>query len=235
MNRDRLPGPEGCSSAEPIGVFVVDDHYLVRRGLIAFLDEVDGIKVVGTAGDGQSSLDRFEVLDQSGELPDVVLMDLVMPRMDGVEAARLMSRRFPRLRTVVLTGFAEEARVRDAVQAGVAGYVMKDCEAEDLPRAIRAAAQGRMYVDPLAAQVMAQAWQRSPGQEGLTDREWEVLEAIAQGDPNRQIARRLNLSERTVRTHVSHVLAKLGVSSRTQAALWAVQHGPGSGRPPEGT
>lgn len=219
------------ADAEPdIRVFLADDHGVVRRGMRAYLDLIDDIDVVGEATNGREALDRIAVLEPIGQLPDVVLMDLLMPVMDGIEATRLLKERFPAVEVVAVTSFVEEAKVRAALEAGASGYLLKDAEADELGSAIRAAVRGEMHLDPAVARQLTAAL-RAPqvGAVTLTPREREVLALIADGRSNQQIATALVVSERTARTHVSNILAKLGVASRTQAALWAVREGGASG------
>lgn len=219
------------TDAEPdIRVFLADDHGVVRRGIRAYLDLIDDIDVVGEASNGREALDRIAVLEPTGQLPDVVLMDLLMPVMDGIEATRLLKERFPAVEVVAVTSFVEEAKVQAALEAGAAGYLLKDAEADELASAIRAAVRGEMHLDPGVARQLTAAL-RAPqvGAITLTPREREVLALIADGRSNQQIATALVVSERTARTHVSNILAKLGVASRTQAALWAVREGTASG------
>jgi DNA-binding NarL/FixJ family response regulator len=213
-----------------IRVFLADDHGVVRRGMRAYLDLIDDIDVVGEAANGREALDRIAVLEPTGQLPDVVLMDLLMPVMDGIEATRLLKERFPTVEVVAVTSFVAEANVRAALEAGAAGYVLKDAEANELASAVRAAVRGEMHLDPAVARQLTAAL-RAPrvGAVTLTPREREVLALIADGRSNQQIATALVVSERTARTHVSNILAKLGVASRTQAALWAVREGKASG------
>ncbi|MDQ5856514.1 MAG: response regulator transcription factor [Actinomycetota bacterium] len=213
-----------------IRVFLADDHGVVRRGMRAYLDLIDDIDVVGEAANGREVLDRIAVLEPTGQLPDVVLMDLLMPVMDGIEATRLLKERFPTVEVVAVTSFVAEAKVRAALEAGAAGYLLKDAEANELASAIRAAVRGEMHLDPAVARQLTAAL-RAPrvGAVTLTPREREVLALIADGRSNQQIATALVVSERTARTHVSNILAKLGVASRTQAALWAVREGKASG------
>ena len=213
-----------------IRVFLADDHGVVRRGMRAYLDLIDDIDVVGEAANGREALDRIAVLEPTGQLPDVVLMDLLMPVMDGIEATRLLKERFPTVEVVAVTSFVAEVKVRAALEAGAAGYVLKDAEADELASAIRAAVRGEMHLDPAVARQLTAAL-RAPrvGAVTLTSREREVLALIANGRSNQQIATALVVSERTARTHVSNILAKLGVASRTQAALWAVREGKASG------
>jgi DNA-binding NarL/FixJ family response regulator len=221
--------------APPAGltVFLVDDHAIVRSGVSAYLDMIDDITVAGEAGTGQQALDRIAALEPVSGLPDVVLMDLLMPGMDGIEATRQLKARWPVIEVVAVTSFLEEAKVRAALEAGAAGYLLKDAQADEVAAAICAAAAGECHLDPAAAKLLA-ASLRAPrsAADTLTAREREVLTLIAEGKTNRQIARQLNVTERTARTHVSNILAKLQLTSRTQAALWAVQEGLAAARKP---
>jgi two-component system, NarL family, response regulator LiaR len=209
--------------AEPIRVLVVDDHAVVREGLRAFLDLQDGIEVAGEAADGEEAVAAAERLR-----PDVVLMDLVMPRLDGVSAMRALRDRVPAARVVVLTSFLDEERLLPALRAGAAGYLLKNAEPQELARAVRVAHAGEALLDPVVAARVVEAL-AADGDDGpldrLTARERDVLELIARGFPNKQIARELGLAEKTVKGHVGHVLAKLGVADRTQAAVLAVRAG----------
>jgi two-component system, NarL family, response regulator LiaR len=203
-------------------VLVVDDHTVVREGLRGFLDLQDGIEVVGEAADGDEALAAAERLR-----PDVVLMDLVMPRLDGVAAMRALRERLPQARVIVLTSFLDDDKLLPALRAGAAGYLLKNSEPQELARAVRAAQAGEALLDPAvgARVVEALAGAEEEPVDRLTPREREVLQLIGRGFPNKQIARELNVSERTVKTHVGHVLAKLGVADRTQAAVLAVRAG----------
>jgi NarL family two-component system response regulator LiaR len=200
----------------PIRVLLVDDHSVVREGLRAFLELQDGIEVVGEAGDGREGVAAAERLE-----PDVVLMDLVMPKLDGVGAMHELRRRLPRARVIVLTSFADDERLLPAIRAGAAGYLLKNAQPRELARAVRAAHAGEALLDPVVAARLVEAVAAPPPREQLTPREREVLALIARGRSNKLIARELGISEKTVKTHVGHVLAKLGVSDRTQAALKA--------------
>ena len=209
--------------AESIAVLIVDDHAVVREGLRAFLQLQDGIEVAGEAGDGEEALEQALALR-----PDVILMDLVMPKLDGVGAMRELRARVPESRVIVLTSFLDDERLLPAVQAGAAGYLLKNSEPAELVRAIRAAHGGETIIDPAVAARLVQSiadGRRSAADQALTRRELEVLELIARGRSNKRIAFELGISEKTVKTHVGHVLAKLGVSDRTQAALLAVREG----------
>ena len=210
----------------PTRVLLVDDHAMVRRGLRDFLGNFDDIEVVGEAGDGQEALTATAALR-----PDVVVMDLNLPRLDGVEATRELRATRPDVEVVALTGFVEEARVMAAIEAGAAGFLLKDAEPDDVAAAIRAARNGEMYLDPAVAGMVARQL-RTPGGSAaaaddsvLTPRERDVLALVARGLPNRAIGDALGITERTARTHVSNILAKLALTSRTQAALYAVEQG----------
>jgi NarL family two-component system response regulator LiaR len=209
--------------AEPIRVLLVDDHAVVREGLRAYLELQDGIEVVGEAADGSEGVAAAERLR-----PDVILMDLVMPRLDGVGAMRELRRRLPSARVIVLTSFTDDAKLLPAVQAGAAGYLLKNAQPQEIARAVRTAHSGDALLDPhVAARLLdsiARPAGEAPGQ-ALTRREHEVLGLIGRGFSNKRIARELGIAEKTVKTHVGHVLAKLGVADRTQAALHAVRAG----------
>ena len=206
-----------------IRVLVVDDHAVVREGLRTFLSLQDGIEVVGEAADGREAVAAAE-----RERPDVVVMDLVMPRLDGVQAMRELRARVPRARVIVLTSFLDDDRLLPAIRAGAAGYLLKNVEPAELARAVRAADAGEALIDPVVAarlvDALADADDRRDEQP-LTAREQEVLDLIARGYANKRIALELGIAEKTVKTHVGHVLAKLGVADRTQAALYATRVG----------
>lgn len=210
-----------------IRVLIVDDHAVVREGLRTFLALQEGLEVVGEAGDG------VQALEQAGRLhPDVILMDLVMPKLGGAAAMRALRQSAPRSRVIVLTSFLEDERLVPAVQAGASGYLLKNVEPAELVRAVRAAHAGETILDPSVAGRLVQMIAGAAGagedahrQERLTRREREVLELIARGRSNKRIALDLEIAEKTVKTHVGHLLAKLGVSDRTQAALLAVREG----------
>lgn len=208
----------------PIRVVIVDDHAVVREGLELFLSDRPGdIEVVGQGADGEDAVILAKKLD-----PDVILMDLMMPRMDGIEATRRLKEEGARARVLMLTTFAEDEQVRDAIQAGAIGYLLKDVHRSDLVAAIRAAADGRTTLHPEAQQKLLRQLttpaQRTPI-DALTDRERDVLRLIARGKSNKAIANTLKLSVGTVKGYVSAVLSKLGARDRTQAALIAVRHG----------
>jgi NarL family two-component system response regulator LiaR len=207
---------------DPIRVLVVDDHAVVREGLRTFLELQEGMEVVGEAGDGEEAVALAERLR-----PDVVLMDLVMPKLDGVAAMRELRRRLPATRVIVLTSFADDERLLPSIRAGAAGYLLKNVQPRELARAVRAAHAGEALLDPVVAARLVEAVAETPDgpQERLTPRERQVLDLITRGFSNKRIALELGISEKTVKTHVGHVLAKLGVSDRTQAALYAVRAG----------
>jgi DNA-binding NarL/FixJ family response regulator len=211
----------------PVRVFVVDDHNVVRRGLHAYLELVEDMEVIGEAAEGREALDGIAALVAAGRPPDVVLMDLVMPGMDGVTATATITQRYPETEVVAMTSFAEADLVHGALQAGAAGYLLKDAEADEVAAAIRAACRGEVHLDPAIAKQLTRLLVAPKPQtvNALTDREREILVLLAQGLSNQQIADALVISERTARTHVSNILSKLGVASRTQAALLAIREG----------
>ncbi|MET9321482.1 response regulator transcription factor [Streptomyces sp. NPDC003038] len=207
----------------PIRVLLVDDHQVVRRGLRTFLEVQEDIEVVGEASDGEEGVARAEELR-----PDVILMDIKMPGTDGIEALRRLRELVNPARVLIVTSFTEQRTVVPALRAGAAGYVYKDIDPDALAGAIRSVHAGHVLLQPeVAVALLTQDDQNpSPGRSGsLTDREREVLSLIADGRSNREIARLLVLSEKTVKTHVSNILMKLDLADRTQAALWAVRHG----------
>jgi two-component system, NarL family, response regulator LiaR len=204
-----------------IRVLLVDDHPVVRQGLRALLSTQDGIDVVGEADDGDAALTAAERLS-----PDVVLMDVVMPKVDGVEALRRIAEVRPQTRVVMLTSYADERLAMEAVDAGASGFLLKDASPRDVVSAIRAAHRGEAVLHPsVAAKLMAERRRPPAAHADLTPRELEVLRLIAGGLQNKAIAAELHLSEKTVKTHVSAVLRKLGVTDRTQAAMYAVREG----------
>ena len=208
-----LPSP-------PIRVMLVDDHTMVRRGLATFLMVFDARELGGAAANGE---DAIQLCAQV--LPDVVLMDIVMPDMDGVTATRAIRQQFPEVQVIALTSFKDKGLVQDALQAGAIGYLLKDVSADELAQAIRAAHAGRGTLSPEAAQALVHAATQppTPGHD-LTERERDVLVLLVEGLSNTQIAARLVVSPSTIKSHVSHILAKLGVTSRTEAAALAVRH-----------
>ncbi|MGW4484376.1 response regulator [Amycolatopsis sp. NPDC004368] len=210
-----------------LGVLIVDDHAMVRRGLLSFLAAFDDIAAVGEAEDGVDALVTLRRLAGDNRLPDVVLLDLMMPRMDGVETAKAIAAEFPSVKTVILTGFSELERVDAVLALGTAGYLLKDAGPAEVEAAIRAAARDELFIDPALARALAPGNRvRQPNAvDSLSPREREVLTLVGEGLANREIATRLRISERTARTHVSAVLAKLGCATRTQAAIVAVRTG----------
>ena len=209
--------------AEPIRVLVVDDHAVVRQGLRGLLELQDGIEVAGDAADGDQGVDAATRLR-----PDVILMDLVMPALDGVAAMRLLRERLPETRVIVLTSFLDDDKLLPALRAGAAGYLLKNAEPQEVVRAVRAAHAGQTVIDPVVAARLVEtlaADDRGDPIDLLTPREREVLVLIGRGYANKRIALELGLAEKTVKAHVGHVLAKLGVSDRTQAAIAAVRAG----------
>ena len=215
----------GSRGTAEITVLVVDDHTVVRRGLVALLATEPGIRVVGEAGNGLEAVERAEALR-----PQVVLMDLVMPGMDGVEATSRILARHPDIQVLVLTSFGSDAKLFPAVRAGAVGYLLKDTTPEELVRAIRRTAAGESPLNPgvarrLLRELAHEAEREMPQGEALSPRETEVLRLLARGLGNLAIGERLFISEATVRTHVSSILAKLGVANRTQAALYALRQG----------
>ena len=213
----------------PIRVLLVDDHAMVRRGMRDFLSLHEDIEVVGEAADGAAGVEQAKALR-----PDIVVMDLMMPNLDGIEATGRIKAVLPDVEVIALTSFIEESRVVAAIEAGASGFLLKDAEADELAAAIRSAAAGEVHLDPAVASIVARrmrdggrgsAVDQADGIGTLTARERDVLARVARGYPNRQIASDLGITERTARTHVSNILAKLGLTSRTQAALFAVEHG----------
>jgi DNA-binding NarL/FixJ family response regulator len=204
-----------------IRVVIADDHAVVRSGLDQLLATAGDIELVGSAGDGA---DAVAVVD--AVVPDVVLMDLSMPVLDGTEATRQIVAAHPKVKVVVLTSFADDRHIAGALDAGAIGYVLKHADPDEVIGAVRSAAAGDAPLDPKAARVLLES-RRRPGRRGeLSRREEEVLRLVAQGLPNKQIARRLSISERTVKAHLTNVFARLDVTDRTQAALWAREHLP---------
>jgi DNA-binding NarL/FixJ family response regulator len=213
---------------ERIRVLVVDDHAVVRRGLKAFLDSEPDLEVVGDAEGGAQALELLAGLASEGRRPHVVLMDLQMEPLDGIESTRQIRSRYSEVEVVALTSFGEEERVHAALEAGASGYLLKDSDADEVSAAIRAAHRGELPLDPAIARGLTaslRAGSRDGPDAELTTRELEVLRLLGAGKSNKEIAGELQISERTARTHVSNILGKLELSSRTQAALWAVREG----------
>ncbi len=223
-------------SRKAIRVLIVDDHQIVRKGLRALFDTESDLQVVGEAADG------IEAVEQAVKLqPDVILMDLVMPRLDGVEATRQIMSRQPEAHILVLTSYGSDNKIFPAVKAGALGFLLKDTRPEELVEAIRQAAAGQSALDPVIARRLLREFShddadRAPT-EPLSEREIDVLKLVARGLTNEQIGEKLFISAATVRTHVSNVLTKLGLTNRTQAALYALRAGLASleeGEPPRG-
>jgi NarL family two-component system response regulator LiaR len=212
---------EGPGEVEKISLVIVDDHAIVRQGLRTYLELQPDIEVVGEASDGREAL---EVVRDT--LPDIVLMDLVMPHVDGVEATRTITMLSPSSRVIVLTSFSEDEKVFASIKAGAQGYLMKDVLPQELVRAIRTVHRGEAQLDPEIARKLMQEFtnpQPATPKHDLTERELEVLRLIAQGKSNKDISEDLVLSEKTVKTHVSNILQKLHLTDRTQAAVYALR------------
>jgi DNA-binding NarL/FixJ family response regulator len=216
-----------AGSNEAIRVLLVDDHQVVRRGLRAFLDGENDMEVVGEAANGREGLDELERLAAAERGPHVVLMDLQMQPVNGIEATRQIRARHHEVEVVALTSFVEQERIRAALDAGASGYILKDADPDEVAGAVRAAYRGELQLNPaVARQLMNSLNSRSRESAAeLTEREREILRLVAAGKANKEIAAELAISERTARTHVSNILRKLGLASRTQAALWAVREG----------
>ena len=212
----------------PIRVYMVDDHAVVRRGMRAFLEMIGDIDIVGEASRGDEALDGIDMLVAQRRTPDVVIMDLLMPGMDGIATTSAIKERHPAIQVVAITSFVAADRVHAALQAGAVGYILKSAEADEVADAIRAAHRGEVRLAPAAAVQLAKSLRSPPpgaSREFLTDRERQVLALVASGAANKDIGTTLSISERTARTHVSNILVKLGLGSRTQAALWAIREG----------
>ena len=207
-----------------IRVLLVDDHTVVRSGLRAFLELLPDMEIVGEAGDGSEALAVARRV-----APDVVLMDLLMPRMDGITAIGRFREELPETEVVAMTSFIEEEKVTAALEAGAAGYLLKDASADEVAAAIRSAHEGNMPLDPAVARLLAARLRRPAAADRdetavLTERERDVVRLVGRGMSNKEIAAQLVITERTARTYVSNILGKLGLASRTQVALWAVEH-----------
>ena len=208
------------TSARSVRVILCDDHAIVRDGIARVLDAYDDIDVIGTAENGEAGVEATVRLR-----PNVVLMDLLMPIVDGVQATRRIAAAAPETAVVVLTSFGEQALVMEAIDAGASGFILKDAAPSELVGAIRSAARGEAPLDPRVARaVMSRRQENQPLQE-MTAREREVLALVAAGLSNKLIARRLGITEATVKAHLTHIYRRIGVDSRVQAALWARQHG----------
>jgi len=210
--------------SQAIRVLIVDDHTIVRKGIRALLAEIEGIEVVGEADNGQEAVDQADTLH-----PDVILMDLAMPKMDGIEATRQIKASQPESRILVMTSFAADDKVFPAIKAGALGYLLKESTPEDLVQAIHQIHRGESSLHPTIARKVLQeithSSDRPPTPDPLTEREAEVLRLVAQGLSNQDIAKKLNISDPTVRTHVSNILGKLHLATRIQAALYALREG----------
>jgi NarL family two-component system response regulator LiaR len=223
---DTGPMPSLVQTTQPerIRVLVADDHAIVRKGICALLATEPGIEVVGEACDGQEAIAEAQRVQ-----PDVILMDLVMPCMDGLEATRHLTSCHPKVRILVLTSFHGDDKVFPAIKAGAQGYLLKDSGPEELVQAIQQVHRGESSLHPSIARKLLRELSKSPEQaadtDALTDREIEVIRLVAQGHSNREISDQLTISEATVRTHVSNILSKLNLCSRTQAALYALREG----------
>ncbi|MFP5372908.1 MAG: response regulator, partial [Actinomycetes bacterium] len=207
------PEPDETVTANhSISIFLVDDHAVVRRGMRAYLEMVDDIEVVGEAADGEAALEAIGGLAAQGQQPDLVMMDLLMPGMDGIAATAAIKERHPEVEVVALTSFIAQDKIHAALAAGAAGYILKDAGADDVMAAIRAVHRGEVHLAPAAARQLAASF-RGPkavsGVEALTERERQVLVLVAEGASNKDIGRALSISERTARTHVSNILTKL--------------------------
>jgi DNA-binding NarL/FixJ family response regulator len=204
-----------------INILLVDDHTVVRQGLRMFLELDSELQVVGEARDGEEALAQVEKLK-----PDVVLMDLLMPRLNGIDAIKALAASHPEVHVLALTSVLDDRSVVEAVRGGASGYLLKDTQAEDLCRAIHAVHQGKVQLSPeAAARLVREVCIDEPQLDTLTARERDVLRLLAGGASNKEIASKLSLAEKTVKNHVSNLLSKLGLQSRMQAALWAVQKG----------
>ena len=203
-----------------IRVVIADDHAVVRTGLAQLVETFGGVELVGAAANGEEAV---ALADE--RRPDVVLMDLEMPVLDGIGATRRIRSARPEVAIVVLTSFSDRDRILEALDAGAAGYLLKDAEPEELAKAIHAVARGEAPLDPKAARALLGARLESAPADLLSEREREVLVMVAEGLPNKLIAQRLQISEKTVKAHLTSVFRRIGVTDRTQAALWAVRHG----------
>lgn len=209
------------SPPQVIRIMLVDDHAMVRKGLATFLKIFDDLELVGEAGNGTAAIQLCGEI-----LPDVVLMDMVMPEMDGTSVTRAIREKFPSVQVIMLSSFKEGNLVKNALEAGAIGYLLKDVSADELARAIRAAYTGRSTLSPEAAQALVQSSNQAPDIGfDLTEREYEVLVLMVEGLNNTQIAGKLTVSSSTVKSHVSNILSKFGVASRTEAVTLALRQG----------
>jgi DNA-binding NarL/FixJ family response regulator len=204
-----------------IRVLLADDHGVIRDGLGRLIGGLEDVELVGTAADGADAIEKAQQFQ-----PDVVVMDLDMPRVDGIEATRKILAQ-QETNVLVLTAFSDRARILGALEAGACGYLLKDAASEDVAEGIRAAARGESPLDPRAARTVLSARSEPDPLAGLSQREREVLDALVEGLPNKLIARRLEISEKTVKSHLTRIFRELDVTDRTQAALWAERHGVG--------
>jgi DNA-binding NarL/FixJ family response regulator len=217
------------ADTDRIRVLVVDDHAVVRSGLLAFLEGESDLEVVGAAEGGAEVLDLLARLDSDGVRPDVILMDLQMIPVDGIEATRRVRALYHDVEVVALTSFGEPERVQRALEAGASGYLLKDADADEVAAAIRAAHRGELQLDAAVARRLMSTLQEPRGYSAeLTARELDVVALVGEGKANKEIAFELGIGERTARTHVSNILRKLGLTSRTQLALWAIRERPQS-------
>ncbi len=235
MNDNASRAPDNANMEKKIRVLLVDDHAVVRQGLRMFIEMQNDMEVVGEGANGLEAMELVAKLH-----PDVILLDLIMPELDGVEATRKILAAYPQARVLILTSFGEDDKVFPAIRAGAQGYLLKDIQPRELIRALREAHQGKAQLHPDVARRLMQAVSgdmpaESPKPaslpvelQGLTEREREVLGMIAQGLTNHEIAEKMVISEKTVKTHVSNLLDKLGLEDRTRAAIWALKHGLGS-------
>jgi DNA-binding NarL/FixJ family response regulator len=211
----------------PTRVLVVDDHDVVRRGLVAYLGTEPDLDVVGVSENGEAALDQLERLGREERLPHVVVMDLQMAPLDGVEATRIIRARYAGVAVVALTSYSDTSRVHAALAAGASGYVLKTADVEEVTEAVRAARRGepRLGVEAIRGLIDELRAPRADETVSVSPRELEVLRLLAHAQSNKAIATQLGISERTARTHVSNILRRLGFNSRTEAAVWAVEHG----------
>ena len=205
-----------------IRIAIADDHAVVRTGLAQLLSSLEDVELVGAAANGEEAVALC-----ARERPDVVLMDLEMPELDGIGATRRIMEAQPQTAVVILTSFSDRERILRALDAGAVGYVLKDAEPDELARAVRAAAQGEAPLDPKAASALLSVRTQPSAAEALSEREREVLAMVAEGLPNKLIARELSISEKTVKAHLTSIFRRIDVTDRTQAALWAQRHGIG--------
>jgi DNA-binding NarL/FixJ family response regulator len=205
-----------------IRVLLADDHGVIRDGLGRLISALDGVELAGVAADGAEAVEQCRLLE-----PDVVVMDLDMPVLDGIEATKRITAEHPDVAVLVLTSFSDRPRIIGALEAGACGYLLKDVDADEVAEGIRAAARGESPLDPRAARTILDARTAPDPLAGLSEREREVLALLVEGLANKLIARRLQISEKTVKSHLTRIFRELGVTDRTQAALWAERHGAG--------